>query len=178
MKILNIIALSTLTILPIVGCSKKENKSVEQKNETNNKKDKIYDFKIKGLEKVKFLILKNNNQLFVVNIDKKDNINLNEKLSELKDLNTFTFWFTKEFENSQSKQKEIKQLITTHGQKMPDAHHNIPYRGVKRPHEVWIIDKKITIKAQGTDFNNFKVDNITDYRLQETNDFEIEIENQ
>ncbi len=31
MKILNIIALSTLIILPIVGCSKKENKSVVEK---------------------------------------------------------------------------------------------------------------------------------------------------
>ncbi|WP_339024410.1 hypothetical protein [Spiroplasma endosymbiont of Agriotes lineatus] len=177
MKILNIIAFSTLIILPVVGCSKKANEPVEQKNKANNKKDKIFNFEIKGLKKVKFLILKNNNQLFVVNIDKKDNINLNEKLPEIKDLDTFTFWFTKEFENSQSKQKKIKQLITTHGQKMPDTHHNIPYKGVNRPHEVWIIDKKITIKAQGTELDDFKVNNIIDYILQETNNFEIEIEN-
>ncbi|WP_346350254.1 hypothetical protein [Spiroplasma endosymbiont of Calodromius spilotus] len=176
MKIFTVIIISFNNIFTIpqnINNDKITTQSLIRNKRQNNK---VYNFEIKGLKKVKFLILKNNNQLFVVNIDKKDNINLNEKLSELKDLNTFTFWFTKEFENSQSKQKEIKQLITTHGQKMPDAHHNIPYRGVKRPHEVWIIDKKITIKAQGTDFNNFKVDNITDYRLQETNDFEIEIE--
>ncbi|WP_339024817.1 hypothetical protein [Spiroplasma endosymbiont of Agriotes lineatus] len=60
---------------------------------------------------------------------------------------------------------------------MPDTHHNIPYKGVNRPrpHEVWIIDKKITIKAQGTELDDFKVNNIIDYILQETNDFEIEI---
>ncbi|WP_342278111.1 hypothetical protein [Spiroplasma endosymbiont of Nephrotoma flavescens] len=38
MKILNIITLSTLTILPIVGCSKKE-------NETQQVQYKIYDLK-------------------------------------------------------------------------------------------------------------------------------------
>ncbi|WP_215826397.1 hypothetical protein [Spiroplasma endosymbiont of 'Nebria riversi'] len=56
MKILNIIALSTLTILPIIGCSKKENKSVEQKN-------KVHDFEIRNLEKLRFWISNSTNNI-------------------------------------------------------------------------------------------------------------------
>ncbi|WP_342264801.1 hypothetical protein [Spiroplasma endosymbiont of Clivina fossor] len=166
MKILNIITLSILTILPIVGCSKKENKSVEQKN-------KVHDFEIRNLEKVQFWISarKNNLNLYPVTqvaIEKKDNINLNEKLPELKNLNWLIFRFTLEFKDNQSKQDEIRQLITTHGQKIDEDSDN----------KLWIINKKIAIKAQGTGLDTLNHDNnITNYRLNKTNNFKIEIEN-
>ncbi|WP_215825936.1 hypothetical protein [Spiroplasma endosymbiont of 'Nebria riversi'] len=129
MKILNIITLSWLTALTIAGCSKKANELVEQKN-------KVYDFKIKDLEKVEFWI--SNTKIVRVQIYKKDNSNLNEKIPELKNLNNFTFLFTQKFQNNQDKQEKIRKLITTHGTK------------IENEDDKWIINKKITIKAKGT----------------------------
>ncbi|WP_342263607.1 hypothetical protein [Spiroplasma endosymbiont of Clivina fossor] len=164
MKFLNITAILGLITLPIIGCSKKANESVEQKNNKN----KTYDFKIRNLEKVNFWILNSTNSVAQINIYKKDNSNLNEKLPELKNLNDFTFQFTKELKNNQDKQEKIKNLIKTYGQKIKE---NSTYK-------TWVINKKITIKAQGTDLYNFKdFFNKTNYRLNETNNFEIEIEN-
>ncbi|WP_339024915.1 hypothetical protein [Spiroplasma endosymbiont of Agriotes lineatus] len=99
MKIFTVLIIGFNNIFTIpqkINNDKTTTQLIRNKRQSN----KVYNFEIKGLKKVKFLILKNNNQLFVVNIDKKDNINLNEKPPEIKDLDTFTFWFTKEFENS------------------------------------------------------------------------------
>ncbi|WP_346350392.1 hypothetical protein [Spiroplasma endosymbiont of Calodromius spilotus] len=129
--------------------------------------DKIYNFEIKNLEKVNFWILNSTNSVAEINIYKKDNSNLNKKLPELKNLNDFTFQFTKELQNNQDKQEKIKNLITTYGQKIKE---NSTYK-------TWVINKKITIKAQGTDLYNFKdFFDKTNYRLNKTNNFEIEIE--
>ncbi|WP_339024277.1 hypothetical protein [Spiroplasma endosymbiont of Agriotes lineatus] len=153
MKILNIITLSGLTALPIVGCSKKANESVEQKN-------KVFDFKIKNLEKVEFWI--SNTKIVRVQIYKKDNSSLNEKLPELKNLNNFTFLFTQKFQNNQIKQEEIRQLITTHGTK------------IENEDDKWVINKKITIKAQGTELNVWTNNNLTkDYFLENINEFKL-----
>ncbi|WP_339023904.1 hypothetical protein [Spiroplasma endosymbiont of Agriotes lineatus] len=116
MKILNIIIFSKLIILPIIGCSKKTNESVEQKNNKN----KTYDFKIIELEKVNFWILNSTNSVAEINIYKKDNSNINEKLPEIKNLKDFTFQFTKELQNNQDKQEKIRNLIITHGQKIKE----------------------------------------------------------
>ncbi|WP_342264649.1 hypothetical protein [Spiroplasma endosymbiont of Clivina fossor] len=114
-----------------------------------------------------FWVLNSTNSISEVNIYKKDNSNLNEKLPELKNLNDFTFQFTKELQNNQDKQEKIRNLITTYGQKIKE---NSTYK-------TWVINKKITIKAQGTDLYNFKdFFDKTNYRLNETNNFEIEIE--
>ncbi|WP_342262263.1 MULTISPECIES: hypothetical protein [unclassified Spiroplasma] len=153
MKILNIITLSGLTALPIVSCSKKANESVEQKN-------KVYDFKIINLEKVEFWI--SNTKIVRVQIYKKDNSSLNKKLPELKNLNNFTFLFTQKFQNNQSKQEEIRQLITTHGTK------------IENEDDKWVINKKITIKAQGTELNVWTNNNLTkDYFLENINEFKL-----
>ncbi|WP_342264508.1 hypothetical protein [Spiroplasma endosymbiont of Clivina fossor] len=173
MKILNTIALSTLTILPIVSCSKKANEPVEQKNEDNNKKDKIYNFKIENLEKVYFHLLRDKNRVGEINMYQKDNIDLNEKLPELKNLNKLIFLFTKEFYNNQDKQDKITKLITTYGQKITD-----PNGPNIKPHELWIINKKITIKVQSTKLETWdNSDNTIDYTLRNTSNFEIKIEN-
>ncbi|WP_342263567.1 hypothetical protein [Spiroplasma endosymbiont of Clivina fossor] len=157
MKILNIITLSGLTVSPIVSCSKKANELVEQKN-------KVFDFKIKNLEKVEFWI--SNTKIVRVQIYKKDNSNLNEKLPELKNLNNFTFLFTQKFQNNQDKQEKIRKSITTHRTK------------IENEDDKWVINKKITIKAQGTELNVWTNNNLTkDYFLENINDFEIEIEN-
>ncbi|WP_342264740.1 hypothetical protein [Spiroplasma endosymbiont of Clivina fossor] len=89
MKILNIIALSTLTILPIVGCSEKENKSVEQKNKNNE--NKIYNFEIRNLEKIRFLTERQDHDLLKVEITTEDNIkaNIDKQLSNLKNIKIF-----------------------------------------------------------------------------------------
>ncbi|WP_342262720.1 MULTISPECIES: hypothetical protein [unclassified Spiroplasma] len=153
MKILNIITLSGLTALPIVSCSKKANESVEQKN-------KVYDFKIINLEKVEFWI--SNTKIVRVQIYKKDNSSLNKKLPELKNLNNFTFLFTQKFQNNQSKQEEIRQLMTTHGTK------------IENEDDKWVINKKITIKAQGTELNVWTNNNLTkDYFLENINEFKL-----
>ncbi|WP_339024816.1 hypothetical protein [Spiroplasma endosymbiont of Agriotes lineatus] len=107
MKIFIVLIIISFNNIFTIPSNINNDKTTIQLIRTKRQSDKIYNFEIKGLKKVKFLILKNNNQLFVVNIDKKDNINLNEKIPEIKDLDTFTFWFTKEFENSQSKQKKL-----------------------------------------------------------------------
>ncbi|WP_342189808.1 hypothetical protein [Spiroplasma endosymbiont of Dilophus febrilis] len=170
MKFLNITAVLGLITLPIIGCSKKTNEPVKQKNKDSNKDiNKIYNFEIKNLQKVRFHFGDRETwpttRLIEVNIKKEDNINLNEKLPEFKNLNDFTFKFIQsEFSNNKNKQDEIRQLITTYGTKV----------GKKE----WVINKKITIKAQGTNLNDYKQDdNTTDYSLICTNDFEIENEN-
>ncbi|WP_215826742.1 hypothetical protein [Spiroplasma endosymbiont of 'Nebria riversi'] len=161
MKFLNITAILGLITLPIIGCAKKANESVEQKNNKN----KTYDFEIRDVEKMNFWFLNSTNSIAEVNIYKKDNSNLNEKLPELKNLNDFTFRFTKELQNNQDKQEKIRNLITTYGQKIKE---NSTYK-------TWVINKKITIKAQGTNLTNFKdFFDKTNYRLNETNNFQIE----
>ncbi|WP_339024005.1 hypothetical protein [Spiroplasma endosymbiont of Agriotes lineatus] len=171
MKILNTIALSTLTILPIFSCSKKTNESVEQKNKYNE--NKVYDFEIKDLEKVRFYFSITSNNIVQVNILKGNNVNINAELpSELKNVRNFTFEFTEKLENNQSTQKEIKQLINTHGQEKTNFPNNYLFK-------LWIINKKIRIKTQGTNLNDFKDEknNSINYVLEHTNNFEIEIEN-
>ncbi|WP_342277694.1 hypothetical protein [Spiroplasma endosymbiont of Nephrotoma flavescens] len=168
MKILNKIALLGLTILPTIGCSKKPNELIEQRN-------KVYDFEIKNLEKVRFWISNSTNNITQVQINKIDNNNLNEKLPELRNLENLSFLFTQKLQNNQSKQDKIRQLINTGGQET--AMRN-----------TWVINKKITIKAQGTNLDDCKYDSLgnispayddnkIDYILRSTNDFEIEIEN-
>ncbi|WP_215826882.1 hypothetical protein [Spiroplasma endosymbiont of 'Nebria riversi'] len=100
----------------------------------------------------------------------KDNINLNKKLPELKNLNKLIFLFTKEFYNNQDKQDKITKLITTYGQKITD-----PNGPNIKPHELWIINKKITIKVQSTKLETWdNSDNTIDYTLRNTSNFEIE----
>ncbi|WP_342264759.1 hypothetical protein [Spiroplasma endosymbiont of Clivina fossor] len=158
MKFLNTIVLWGLTMLPIVGCSKKANESAEQIN-------KVYDFEIKDLQKVKFHFSQITNNLTQVEIQKAFNIDINEKLPELKKLKDFSLQFTQEFYNDKKKQNKIRQLITKHGTKIENK---------KTP--IWIINKKITIKAKGTemfDLDDHK-NNTVNYVLRDVFEFEIE----
>ncbi|WP_342264802.1 hypothetical protein [Spiroplasma endosymbiont of Clivina fossor] len=171
MKIFTVLTISFNNIFTIPS-NINNDKTKTQLIRTKRQNDKIYNFEIRNLEKVQFWISarKNNLNLYPVTqvaIEKKDNINLNEKLPELKNLNWLIFRFTLEFKDNQSKQDEIRQLITTHGQKIDEDSDN----------KLWIINKKIAIKAQGTRLDTLNHDNnITNYRLNKTNNFKIEIE--
>ncbi|WP_342264753.1 hypothetical protein [Spiroplasma endosymbiont of Clivina fossor] len=166
MKIFTVLIISFNNIFTIpqnINNDKITTQLVRNKREDN----KIYDFEIKNLQKVKFYFSPSKNYLTQVQINKIDNNNLNEKLPELRYLNNLSFKFTQELQNNQSKQNKIRQLITTHGQEITEINGS----------KFWVINKKITIKAQGTNLTNFKesvINNIWDYTLNSTNDFEIE----
>lgn len=105
----------------------------------------------------------NTNIILEVKINKKDNSNLNEQLPELKSLNSLHFQFTEEFENNQTKQDGIRQLITTYGTKTEENK------------KIWVINKKITIKAQGISLDTWNNnDNTINYILRKTSNIEIE----
>ncbi|WP_342263576.1 hypothetical protein [Spiroplasma endosymbiont of Clivina fossor] len=163
MKIFTMIIISfnnIFTIPPNINNDEITTQALIRNKRQNNK---VYDFEIKGLKKVEFWI--SNTKIVRVQIYKKDNSNLNEKLPELKNLNNFTFLFTQKFQNNQDKQEKIRKLITTHGTK------------IENEDDKWVINKKITIKAQGTELNVWTNNNLTkDYFLEKINDFEIEIE--
>ncbi|WP_346350307.1 hypothetical protein [Spiroplasma endosymbiont of Calodromius spilotus] len=163
MKIFTVLIISFNNIFTIP--QNINNDEITTQSLIRNKKEsnKVYNFEIKNLEKVEFWI--SNTKIVRAQIYKKDNSSLNEKLPELKNLNNFTFLFTQKFQNNQSKQKEIRQLITTHGTK------------IENEDDKWVINKKITIKAQGTDLNVWTNNNLTkDYFLENINEFKIEIE--
>ncbi|WP_342189772.1 hypothetical protein [Spiroplasma endosymbiont of Dilophus febrilis] len=167
MKIFTVLTISLNNIFTIPQNINNDEITTQSLIRTKRQNNKIYNFEIKNLQKVRFHFGDRETwpttRLIEVNIKKEDNINLNEKLPEFKNLNDFTFKFIQsEFSNNKNKQDEIRQLITTYGTKV----------GKKE----WIINKKITIKAQGTNLNDYKQDdNTTDYSLICTNDFEIEI---
>ncbi|WP_346350283.1 hypothetical protein [Spiroplasma endosymbiont of Calodromius spilotus] len=167
MKIFTVLIISFNNIFTIPQNINNDEMTTQSLIRNKIESNKVYNFEIKNLEKVNFWILNSTNSVAEVNIYKKDNSNLNEKLPELKNLNDFTFQFTKELQNNQDKQEKIRNLITTHGQKIKE---NSTYK-------TWVINKKITIKAHGTDLYNFKdFFDKTNYRLNETNNFEIKIE--
>ncbi|WP_342189838.1 hypothetical protein [Spiroplasma endosymbiont of Dilophus febrilis] len=167
MKIFTVLTISLNNIFTIPQNINNDEITTQSLIRTKRQNNKIYNFEIKNLQKVRFHFGDRETwpttRLIEVNIKKEDNINLNEKLPEFKNLNDFTFKFIQsEFSNNKNKQDEIRQLITTYGTKV----------GKKE----WVINKKITIKAQGTNLNDYKQDdNTTDYSLICTNDFEIEI---
>ncbi|WP_342278033.1 hypothetical protein [Spiroplasma endosymbiont of Nephrotoma flavescens] len=169
MKIFTVLTIGFNNIFTIPSNINNDEITTNKQSLIRNKRqnNKIYNFEIKNLQKVRFhfgdRVTWPTTRLIEVNIKKEDNINLNEKLPEFKNLNDFTFKFIQsEFSNNKNKQDEIRQLITTYGTKV----------GKKE----WVINKKITIKAQGTNLNDYKQDdNTIDYSLICTNDFEIEI---
>ncbi|WP_342262407.1 MULTISPECIES: hypothetical protein [unclassified Spiroplasma] len=169
MKILNIITLSTLTILPIVGCSKKPNEPVEQKDNEN----KIYDFEIRNLEKIRFLTERQDHDLLKVEIRTEENINANidKQLPNLKNGKIFSLEFNAELVNNRIKQKDFQKITNTYGTKIDTSGLNF---------YTWMINipnKTIRIKAQGTELLTFEHDDTNNYRLNKTNNFEIKIEN-
>ncbi|WP_342277838.1 hypothetical protein [Spiroplasma endosymbiont of Nephrotoma flavescens] len=169
MKIFTVLIISFNNIFTIPANINNE-KTTAQLVRNKREDNKIYDFEIKDLQKVKFHFSPSKNYLTQVQVNKIDNNNLNEKLPELRYLNNLSFKFTQELQNNQNKQNNIKQLITTHGQEITEINDS----------KFWVINKKITIKAQGTNLTNFKesvINNMWNYTLNSTNDFEIEIEN-
>ncbi|WP_342263808.1 hypothetical protein [Spiroplasma endosymbiont of Clivina fossor] len=167
MKIFTVLIISFNNIFTISQNINNDEMTTQSLIRNKRQNNKIYNFEIKNLQKVRFhfgdLVTWTTTRLIEVNINKKDNSDLNEKLPELKNLNNLTFKFIRsEFSDNQSKQQKIQKLITTYGTKV----------GKKE----WVINKKITIRAKGTILNDYKQDdNITDYSLICTNDFEIEI---
>ncbi|WP_339023963.1 adhesin [Spiroplasma endosymbiont of Agriotes lineatus] len=142
-------------------------KTTTQLIRNKRQNNQVYDFEIKNLQKVKFIISKQKNNITRVNILKEDNINLNGKLSELINLENLSFSLTQELRNNQDKQEKIRNLITTYGKKIQE----------NSTHETWVINKKTMIKAQGTNLKYFKYGNYkVNYQLISTNNLEIEIE--
>ncbi|WP_215826744.1 hypothetical protein [Spiroplasma endosymbiont of 'Nebria riversi'] len=95
MKIFTVLIISfnnIFTISPNINNDKTTTNSLIRSKRQSNK---VYNFEIKNLEKVNFWVLNSTNSISEVNIYKKDNSNLNKKLPELKNLNDFTFQFTK-----------------------------------------------------------------------------------
>ncbi|WP_339025291.1 hypothetical protein [Spiroplasma endosymbiont of Agriotes lineatus] len=172
MKIFTVLTISfnnIFTIPPNIN----NDKTTIQLIRTKRQSDKIYNFEIENLEKVYFHLLRDKNRVGEINMYQKDNINLNKKLPELKNLNKLIFLFTKEFYNNQDKQDKITKLITTYRQKITG-----PNGPNIKPHELWIINKKITIKVQSTKLEIWdNSDNTIDYTLRNTSNFEIKIEN-
>ncbi|WP_342263189.1 hypothetical protein [Spiroplasma endosymbiont of Dromius quadrimaculatus] len=170
MKIFTVLTISFNNIFTIPQ-NINNDKTTAQLIRNKRESDKIYNFEIENLEKVYFHLLRDKNRVGEINMYQKDNINLNKKLPELKNLNKLIFLFTKEFYNNQDKQDKITKLITTYGQKITD-----PNGPNIKPHELWIINKKITIKAQSTKLETWdNSDNTIDYTLRNTSNFEIEI---
>ncbi|WP_342263361.1 hypothetical protein [Spiroplasma endosymbiont of Clivina fossor] len=171
MKILNIITLSALTILPVIGCSKKASESVEQKNKDNE--NKVYDFEIRNLEKIRFLTERQDHDLLKVEIRTEDNINANidKQLPNLKNVKIFSLEFNAELVNNRIKQKDFQKITNTYGTKIDTSGLNF---------YTWMIsvpNKTIRIKTQGTELLTFEHGSTNNYRLNNTNNFGIEIEN-
>jgi hypothetical protein len=112
-KLLSLLTISTLTAnmpAPLLANTTAERikndveKKTAQLSRSKRENNKVYDFEIKRLEKVEFWI--SSTKIVRVQIYKKDNSDLNEKLPELKNLNNFTFLFTQKFQNNQDKQKK------------------------------------------------------------------------
>ncbi|WP_342277695.1 hypothetical protein [Spiroplasma endosymbiont of Nephrotoma flavescens] len=174
MKIFTVLIISFNNIFTIPQNINNDKITTQSLIRNKRQSDKIYDFEIRNLEKVRFWISNSTNNITQVQINKIDNNNLNEKLPELRNLENLSFLFTQKLQNNQSKQDKIRQLINTGGQET--AMRN-----------TWVINKKITIKAQGTNLDDCKYDSLgnispayddnkIDYILRSTNDFEIEIE--
>ncbi|WP_342264337.1 hypothetical protein [Spiroplasma endosymbiont of Clivina fossor] len=106
MKIFTVLIISFNNIFTIPSNINNEKTTVQLvRNKREN--DKIYNFEIKNLEKVYFHLLRDKNRVGEINMYQKDNINLNKKLPELKNLNKLIFLFTKEFYNNQDKQGRV-----------------------------------------------------------------------
>ncbi|WP_339024002.1 hypothetical protein [Spiroplasma endosymbiont of Agriotes lineatus] len=170
MKIFTVLIISFNNIFTIPQ-NIKNDKITTQLVRNKRENNKIYDFEMRNLEKVRFYFSITLNNIVQVNILKGNNVNINAELpSELKNVRNFTFEFTEKLENNQSTQKEIKQLINTRGQEKTNFPNNHLFK-------LWIINKKIRIKAQGTNLNDFKDEknNSINYVLEHTSNFEIEI---
>ncbi|WP_215825938.1 hypothetical protein [Spiroplasma endosymbiont of 'Nebria riversi'] len=89
MKIFTVLIISFNNIFTIPQ-NINNDKPTSQLIRNKRQNDKTYNFEIKGLKKVEFWI--SNTKILRVQIEKKDNINLNEKLPELKNLN-WKSWF-------------------------------------------------------------------------------------
>ncbi len=174
MKIFTVLIISFNNIFTIPQNINNDKATSQSLIRNKRQSNKVYDFEIRNLEKVRFWISNSTNNITQVQINKIDNNNLNEKLPELRNLENLSFLFTQKLQNNQSKQDKIRQLINTVGQET--AMRN-----------TWVINKKITIKAQGTNLDDCKYDSLgnispayddnkIDYILRSTNDFEIEIE--
>ncbi|WP_342223869.1 hypothetical protein [Spiroplasma endosymbiont of Asaphidion curtum] len=141
---------------------------IRNKRESN----KVYDFEIRNLEKIRFLTERQDHDLLKVEIRTEENINANidKQLPNLKNVKIFSLEFNAELVNNRIKQKDFQKITNTYGKKIDTSGLNF---------YTWMINipnKTIKIKAQGTELLTFEHDDTNNYRLNKTNNFEIEIE--
>ncbi|WP_338967510.1 hypothetical protein [Spiroplasma endosymbiont of Lonchoptera lutea] len=141
---------------------------IRNKRESN----KVYDFEIRNLEKIRFLTERQDHDLLKVEIRTEENINANidKQLPNLKNVKIFSLEFNAELVNNIIKQKDFQKITNTYGKKIDTSGLNF---------YTWMINipnKTIKIKAQGTELLTFEHDDTNNYRLNKTNNFEIEIE--
>ncbi|WP_346350274.1 hypothetical protein [Spiroplasma endosymbiont of Calodromius spilotus] len=134
--------------------------------------NKVYDFEIRNLKKIRFLTERQDHDLLKVEIRTEENINANidKQLPNLKNVKIFSLEFNAELVNNRIKQKDFQKITNTYGTKIDTSGLNF---------YTWMINipnKTIRIKAQGTELLTFEHDDTNNYRLNKTNNFEIEIE--
>ncbi|WP_215826062.1 hypothetical protein [Spiroplasma endosymbiont of 'Nebria riversi'] len=149
------------------------NKSTAQSLIRNKRQgNKVYNFEIINLEKIRFLTERRDRDLLKVEITTEYNIkaNIDKQLSNLKNIKIFSLEFNAELVNNRIKQKDFQKITNTYGTKIDTSNLNF---------YTWMINipnKTIKIKAQGTELLTFEHVNTNNYKLNKTNNFEIEIE--
>ncbi|WP_338982456.1 hypothetical protein [Spiroplasma endosymbiont of Eupeodes luniger] len=172
MKIFTVLIISFNNIFTIPQNINNDEITTQSLIRNKRQGNKVYDFEIRNLEKVRFLTERQDHDLLKVEIRTEENINANidKQLPNLKNVKTFSLEFNAELVNNIIKQKDFQKITNTYGTKIDTSGLNF---------YTWMINipnKTIRIKAQGTELLTFEHDDTNNYRLNKTNNFEIEIE--
>ncbi|WP_338968617.1 hypothetical protein [Spiroplasma endosymbiont of Lonchoptera lutea] len=172
MKIFTVLIISFNNIFNIPPNINNDEMTTQSLIRNKRQSDKIYNFEIRNLEKIRFLTERQDHDLLKVEIRTEENINANidKQLPNLKNVKIFSLEFNAELVNNRIKQKDFQKITNTYGTKIDTSGLNF---------YTWMINipnKTIRIKAQGTELLTFEHDDTNNYRLNKTNDFEIEIE--
>ncbi|WP_342264519.1 hypothetical protein [Spiroplasma endosymbiont of Clivina fossor] len=161
MKIFTVLTISfnnIFTIPPNINNDKTTANSLIRNKRQGNK---VYDFEIRNLEKIRFLTERQDRDLLKVEITTEDNIkaNIDKQLSNLKNIKILSLEFNAELVNNRIKQKDFQKITNTYGTKIDTSNLNF---------YTWMINipnKTIRIKAQGTELLTFEHGNTNNYRL-------------
>ncbi len=170
MKIFTMIIISFNNIFTVPQ-NINNDKATSQLIRNKRQSDKIYNFEIRNLEKIRFLTERQDHDLLKVEIRTEENINANidKQLPNLKNVKIFSLEFNAELVNNIIKQKDFQKITNTYGTKIDTSGLNF---------YTWMINipnKTIRIKAQGTELLTFEHDDTNNYRLNKTNNFEVEM---
>ncbi|WP_342223785.1 hypothetical protein [Spiroplasma endosymbiont of Asaphidion curtum] len=172
MKIFTVLTISFNNIFTIPQNINNDKTTVNSLIRNKRQNNKVYDFEIRNLEKIRFLTERQDHDLLKVEIRTEDNINANidKQLPNLKNVKIFSLEFNAELVNNRIKQKDFQKITNTYGTKIDTSGLNF---------YTWMIsvpNKTIRIKTQGTELLTFEHGSTNNYRLNNTNDFNIEIE--